>query len=41
MTTIFNLSKINYAKKLNFDAVKLASYDCGSHFMIEEILKKF
>ena len=40
MTTIFNLSKINYAKKLNFDAVKLASYDCGSHFMIEEILKK-
>ena len=40
MTTIFNLSKINYAKNLNFNAIKLASYDCGSHFMIEEILKK-
>lgn len=40
MTTIFNLSKINYAKELKFNAIKLASYDCGSHFMIEQILKK-
>ena len=40
MTTIFNLSKINYAKQLKFNAIKLASYDCGSHYMIEQILKK-
>ena len=40
MTTIFNLSKINFVKSANFQAVNLASYDCGSHFLIKEILKK-
>ena len=40
MTTIFNLSKIKYAKEIKFNAIKLASYDCGSHFMIKEMLKK-
>jgi len=40
MTTIFNLSKINFVKNANFQAVKLASYDCGSHFLIKEMLKK-
>ena len=40
MTTIFNLSKINYVRELNFNSVKLASYDCGSHYMISKILEK-
>jgi sialic acid synthase SpsE len=40
MTTIFNLSKINYVAEANFQAIKLASYDCGSHFLIKELLKK-
>ncbi len=40
MTTIFSLGKINYVKKAEFNSIKLASYDCGSHFLIKEILKK-
>ena len=40
MTTIFNLSKIKYVKDCDFKYVKLASYDCGSHSLIKEILKK-
>ena len=40
MTTIFNLGKIKFIEQANFKAVKIASYDCGSHYMIEQILKK-
>ena len=40
MTTIFNLGKIKFIDQANFKAVKIASYDCGSHYMIEQILKK-
>ena len=40
MTTIFNLSKIKYVKDCDFKYVKLASYDCGSHYLIKEILKR-
>ncbi len=40
MTTIFNLSKIKYVKDCDFKYIKIASYDCGSHSLIKEILKK-
>ena len=40
MTTIFTLNRINFVKEAGFDCVKLASYDCSSHFMVREILKK-
>ncbi len=40
MTTIFTLNRINFVKQAGFECIKLASYDCSSHFMIKEILKK-
>ena len=40
MTTIFTLNRINFVKQAGFECVKLASFDCSSHFMIKEILKK-
>ena len=40
MTTIFNLSRIEFTKKAGFEVVKLSSFDCSAHFMIKEILKR-
>ena len=40
LTTIFTLSKIDFIEKLNFKTVKIASFDCASHRLIEEISKK-
>ena len=37
MTTIFTLSKIDMVEKLGFKTVKIASFDCASHRLIEEI----
>jgi len=40
MTTIFSLSKIDMVEKLGFQIIKIASFDCASHRLIEEISKK-
>ena len=40
MTTIFSLSKIDMIEKLGFKMIKIASFDCASHRLIEEISKK-
>ncbi len=40
MTTIFTLSKIDMVEKLGFKSVKIASFDCASHRLIEEISKR-
>ncbi len=40
MTTIFSLSKIEMIEKLGFKMIKIASFDCASHRLIEEISKK-
>ena len=36
-TTIFSLSKIKMISDLNFEMVKVASFDCASHRLIKEI----
>tara|TARA_Y100000590_G_C15727499_1_gene1015768 strand:+ start:1698 stop:2663 length:966 start_codon:yes stop_codon:yes gene_type:complete len=38
-TTIFSLSKIKMISDLNFKMIKVASFDCASHRLINEILK--
>ncbi len=38
-TTIFSLSKIKMISDLKFETVKVASFDCASHRLIEEITK--
>lgn len=37
MTTIFNRSRLKFIESLNFDIIKISSFDCASHKMIEEI----
>jgi N,N'-diacetyllegionaminate synthase len=39
LTTIFSLGKVDMVDKL-FDEVKISSFDCASHRLIEEISKK-
>ena len=39
MTTVFNRSRLEFIKKLNFEIIKVSSFDCSSHKMIEEISK--
>ena len=39
MTTIFNRSRLSFVESLNFDIIKISSFDCASHKMIEEISK--
>ena len=39
MTTIFSLNRIKELKKLNFDTFKVASFDCSSFKLIEELSK--
>ena len=38
-TTIFSLSKIQMISDLKFETLKIASFDCASHRLIEEITK--
>lgn len=40
MTTIFTRNRVNLAKKMNLDYLKISSFDCSSHAMIKEIIKK-
>ncbi len=40
MTTIFSLSKIEMIEKLGFQTIKVASFDCASHRLIEEVSKR-
>jgi len=37
MTTIFNRSRLKFIESLNFEIIKVSSFDCASHKMIEEI----
>jgi len=37
MTTIFNRSRLKFIESLNFDLIKISSFDCASHKMIKEI----
>ena len=39
MTTVFNRSRLAFIKKLDFQIIKVSSFDCSSHKMIEEISK--
>ena len=39
MTTIFNRSRLSFIESLNFEIIKISSFDCASHKMIEEISK--
>tara|TARA_B100001057_G_scaffold371772_1_gene375891 strand:- start:101 stop:1066 length:966 start_codon:yes stop_codon:yes gene_type:complete len=38
--TIFSLGKIGIVEKLGFNIIKIASFDCASHRLIEEISKR-
>jgi len=40
MTTVFTRNRIDLAKKMNLNYVKISSFDCSSHAMIKEILSK-
>ena len=40
LTTIFSLSKVDIVSDLNFEEVKVSSFDCASHRLIEDIAKK-
>lgn len=41
MTTCFARSDINTLKELGYDSIKVASYDCSSYPLIEELADKF
>lgn len=41
MTTVFSNSRIPFLSGLDWDAIKVASYDCGSVPMLEELKKNF
>tara|TARA_B100000963_G_scaffold341155_1_gene340555 strand:+ start:3035 stop:4000 length:966 start_codon:yes stop_codon:yes gene_type:complete len=36
-TTIFTRSRLKFIEKMNLDLIKIASFDCASHKMIEEV----
>ena len=38
-TTIFTRSRLKFIEKMNLDLIKIASFDCASHRMIEEVSK--
>jgi N,N'-diacetyllegionaminate synthase len=40
MTTIFTRNRINLAKKMKLDYLKISSFDCSSHAMIKDIVSK-
>ena len=37
MTTIFSRSRLNFLESLDIDIIKVSSFDCASHQMIEEL----
>ena len=37
MTTIFNRSRLKFLETLNFDTIKVSSFDCSSHQLIKEL----
>ena len=39
MTTIFNRSRLKFLETLDFETVKVSSFDCSSHKMISELSK--
>ena len=39
MTTVFSLNRIKELDKLNFDTFKVASFDCSSYKLIEQLAK--
>ncbi len=41
LTTIFSKDSLSSIKNVGFDDIKVASYDCGSHTMIQEIKDDF
>lgn len=41
MTTCFTRSDIKTLKELGYDSIKVASYDCSSYPMVEELADKF
>ncbi|HEY62611.1 MAG TPA: general stress protein [Anaerolineae bacterium] len=41
LTTIFSRSRIPFISSLGWDAIKVASYDCASYPMIEELKEQF
>ena len=41
LTTIFSKDSLSSIKEVGFDDIKVASYDCGSHTMIQEIKDHF
>ena len=40
MTTVFTRNRINLAKKMKLDYIKISSFDCSSHAMIKELVSK-
>ena len=38
-TTIFTRSKLKFIEKMNLSLIKIASFDCASHQMIQEVAK--
>ena len=40
MTTVFTRNRVNLAKKMNLDYLKISSFDCSSHAMIKEIASR-
>ncbi len=41
LTTVFTRAEIRFLKKMDFKEIKVASYDCGSFKMIEELKEIF
>ena len=39
MTTIFSRSRLKFLEELNMEIIKVSSFDCSSHKMIEELCK--
>ena len=40
MTTVFSLNRIKELEKLDFDTFKVASFDCSSFKLIEQLENK-
>ena len=39
MTTVFTRDSVNQVKEMGYDAIKIASYDCASTFLLQDIKK--
>jgi sialic acid synthase SpsE len=40
MTTIFTRQRLNFIKKLNLKVIKVSSFDCASHALIQDLAKE-